>query len=114
MTKIGGYFTFAHEHDPVWIATPQDVDRFVDALLGEPFEHSVAAMYVDGCTNEKGFTDHELLVAVNARDQVGGLRYLGDAGSLYAVGERSRYEELTYYYLGTIGRSRRTLSCRSI
>ncbi|WP_433020587.1 Imm1 family immunity protein [Kribbella sp. CA-294648] len=101
MTKIRGYFSFAHEDNPVWITTPQDVDRFIDGLLGEPFENSVAALYVDGRTNEKGFTDHELLVAVNGRDQVGGLRYLGDAGSFYAVGERSRYEELTYYYMGS-------------
>ncbi|GAB3823908.1 Imm1 family immunity protein [Kribbella italica] len=101
MTKIRSYFTFAHEDDPVWITTPQDVDRLIDALLREPFENSVAALYVDGRTNEKGSTDHELLVAVNERDQVGGLRYLADTGSFYAAGERSRYDELTYYYMGS-------------
>ncbi|MDX6241509.1 MAG: hypothetical protein QOG10_6333 [Kribbellaceae bacterium] len=101
MTVIRGYFKFDHGDAPVRISTPEQIDQFIDALMREPFENSVAAMYVDGRTNDKGYTDHELLLAVNERDQVGALRYLGDNGSFYATGEMSRYDEVTYYYMGS-------------
>lgn len=46
--------------------------------------------------------DHELLVAVNNEDgKAGGLRYLGEAGSFFARGERSQHEEVTYSYMGS-------------
>lgn len=76
------------------------MDALIDDLLSEPFDNSIAALYVQGRDNKLGLPDHELQVAVNAQDNVGALRYMGGSGTYFAKGTTSRYDEVAYYYMG--------------
>lgn len=100
MATVKAYFKHGHGAAPVRVSTPEEVDALIDALLKEPFDNSVVALYVEGRLNKAGVPDHELLVAVNADDQVGALNYMGSAGSFFAKGATSKYEEAVYYYMG--------------
>ncbi|GAB3154883.1 hypothetical protein GCM10027290_50050 [Micromonospora sonneratiae] len=92
---------FRHDLGAVVITNDEDVDRLVDALLAEPFENSVAAMYSTARPKlASGVPDHELLLAVNADDSVGGLRYMGD-GTWYSKGTPSKHDEVYYCYMGS-------------
>jgi hypothetical protein len=90
---------------PVLIDTPDDVDALIDAVLAEPFENSVIALYSTARPlMESGVPDHELRIAIYAEGKVGGIRYAGDdgtnEGSWYVPGQRSQREEVFYYYQG--------------
>ncbi|MFF1818294.1 Imm1 family immunity protein [Kribbella sp. NPDC058245] len=100
MATIEAYYRHEHGDKPVRIQTDEDLDALVDALLAEPYENSVAALYVEGRLNAAGVPDHELLVAVNHEDRVGGLRFMGDGGTYFSAGEPSRHDEVIYYYMG--------------
>lgn len=102
MTTVQGLFTAAHGQAPVRITTAAEMDEFLDALLKEPFDNSVAALYVEGRLNHHGVPDHELLLAVAAEDGVGGLWYTGpDGESLVAKGATSELDQVVYYYMGS-------------
>jgi hypothetical protein len=98
--RVEAYFRHEHGADPVILRNADDADRLVDALLAEPFENSVATLYaMSRPLLPSGVPDHEMLIAVNAEDGVGGLRYMGD-GTWYAEGAASRHEEVYYLYMG--------------
>ncbi|MGH3736450.1 MAG: Imm1 family immunity protein [Micromonosporaceae bacterium] len=101
MTIVEAYFKHEHADAPMRLSTPEDVDALVDAMLREPYENSVAALYVEGRLNAARVPDHELLLAVNQQDKVGGLRYMGGDGTYYATGKRSAYEQVVYFYTGS-------------
>lgn len=101
-SAAAAYFRHEHADQPLILHTAQDVDRLVDALLAEPFANSVAAMYALARPRlPAGVPDHEFLVAVNAADDVGGVRYMGDGGTWYSKGTPSRHDEVFYYYTGS-------------
>lgn len=90
---------------PVLIDTPDDVDALIDAVLAEPFENSVIALYSTARPlMESGVPDHELRIAIYAEGKVSGIRYAGDdgkdEGSWYVPGGVSEREEAFYYYQG--------------
>jgi hypothetical protein len=90
---------------PTLIDTPADVDAVVDAVLAEPFENSVIALYSTARPlMESGVPDHEMRVAIFAEAKVGGIRYAGDdgtaEGSWYVPGQVSQRDEVFYYYQG--------------
>ena len=86
--------------EPAVLATPQDVDVFLDEFLTADFATSIAMLYVrERPLNDAGYPDHELSVAVNAEDSVGGLHYSGPNYSGFSKGAVSRYDEVVYYYL---------------
>lgn len=101
MVTVKAYYRDEHGDNPVRIDTTDDLDALVDALLAEPYENSVAALYVNGRRNDAGVPDHELLVAVNHEDKVGGLRFMGDGGTYFSAGQPSRHDEVVYYYMGS-------------
>ena len=85
----------------VILHTTDDIDRLIDQLLTEPFDNSVAALYSkDRPLNPAGVPDHQFMIAVNAEDQVGTIRYTGEGWTWNPQGTRSRYEELYYCYMG--------------
>ena len=88
---------------PVIVRSAEEMDGLVDALLLEPFDNSIAALYVqERPLNEAGLPDHELRVGVNAKEGTGGLRYIGgdaDATS-YSKGVESVNDEVYYCYMG--------------
>ncbi|GAB3821439.1 Imm1 family immunity protein [Kribbella italica] len=96
---------YKNGEDPVLIDTPDDVDTLIDAVLAEPFENSVIALYSTARPlMESGVPDHELRIAIYAEGKVGGARYAGDdgrdEGSWYVPGQVSQREEVFYYYQG--------------
>jgi Immunity protein Imm1 len=87
--------------DPTIIATPEDVDAFIDELLTADFDTSIAMLEVqERPLNPNGFPDHELSVAVNSKDNVGALHYMGPTFVSFSKGHVSKYDEVVYYYLG--------------
>ncbi|MFD7157982.1 Imm1 family immunity protein [Kribbella sp. WER1] len=101
MVTIKAYYRDEHGDTPLRIETATELDALIDALLAEPYENSVAALYVEGRLNDAGVPDHELLIAVNAEDKVGGLRFMGDGGTYFSAGQPSRHDEVVYYYMGS-------------
>ena len=90
---------------PALLDTADDVDALIDAVLAEPFENSVIALYSTARPlMESGVPDHELRIAIYAEGKVGGIRYAGDdgtsEGSWYVPGQASQREEVFYYYQG--------------
>src|SRR3954470_14901568 len=95
------YFTHEHDDHPVRLFSAEDVDRLIDALVDEPWENTVAAVYVDDRLNQAGVPDHELLVAVDHENKaVGALRYMGGDGTYFSQGDASADGSVLYYYMG--------------
>lgn len=96
------YYKHGHDENPVKISTVDDLRALIDALLSEPVENSVAALYI----NERplahyGAPDHELRLAVDASRKLGGLRYTTIDQTLYAVGvPAGSPAPLRYQYMG--------------
>jgi hypothetical protein len=89
----------------VLITMPEQVDQLIDAMLTEPFENSVATLYVpERPRNSRGYPDHELRVGLYPEAKVGSLRFAGPAdgttAAWYSVGQHSSREEVFYYYMG--------------
>ncbi|GAB3832788.1 Imm1 family immunity protein [Kribbella italica] len=87
------------------LSSAADVDALVDAVLAEPFENSVIALYSnDRPQTEQGYPDHELRIALYAEAKVGGIRYAGSdrtaRGVWYVPGAVSERDEPFYYYQG--------------
>jgi hypothetical protein len=102
MSIVKAYYKHEHDAEPLRLETAADADRFIDGLLSEDYEHSVAALYVEGRINAAGAPDHELLVAINNEDgDVGALRYMGGGGNYYSRGQAGGDKEVTYYYTGS-------------
>ncbi|GAA0625661.1 hypothetical protein HPO96_35925 [Kribbella sandramycini] len=100
MNTIRAYYKHEHDTQPLILETAADIDLLIDGLLSEDYDHSVAALYVEGRLNAAGVPDHELLVAVNNEDgDVGALRYMGDGGTYYTHGPGNA--EVTYFYTGS-------------
>lgn len=91
---------------PAMIDTPKQMDELIDNLLNEPFDNSIAALYhLDRPTNSFDLPDHEMYVAVNAQDKIGGVYYMGqhhgEHGSWYSKGRLSKYNEVSYCITGS-------------
>jgi len=98
---IVGYWRHEHGQAPFMASTPEHANDLVDRLLAEPYEHSVAALYIaERRRNRAGLPDHELRVAVNAAADTGGLRYMGGRGTWFSAGALSRHETLCYHHMG--------------
>ncbi|MEV8374777.1 Imm1 family immunity protein [Kribbella sp. NPDC056861] len=87
------------------LSSAADVDALVDAVLAQPFENSVIALYSnDRALTEQGYPDHELRIALYAEAKVGGIRYAGSDGTTRGVwfvpGAPSERDETFYYYQG--------------
>ncbi|GAA0947848.1 hypothetical protein GCM10009554_44890 [Kribbella koreensis] len=90
---------------PTLLTSAADVDALVDAVLAEPFENSVVALYSEARPLlESGVRDHELRIGIDAEAKVGGIRYAGNDGTgrgvWYVPGNPSQRDEAFYYYQG--------------
>lgn len=85
----------------VVLATEQDVDDLVDAVLSQDFEHSVIHVYAEGHLNAAGFVDHQLSVGIlnEGDDEVGSMRYYGPKyeGMYYGAGQVSKRPQGVFY-----------------
>ncbi|GAB3833982.1 Imm1 family immunity protein [Kribbella italica] len=103
--SIEAYYRHEHDDEPVVLRADDDVDRLVDALLAESFDHTLAALYVTNRpATEQGYPDHDFRVGVNPERKVGGLKFAGTfngvKGVWYAVGEASQATNVVYEYSG--------------
>ncbi len=104
MSKVEAYFKHGHGDSPVILTSASDADALVDALLAEPFDNSVAALYdLDRpCVPAApDVPDHELRIAIDSRTNVGGICYTGGDtdGTAYVPGATSQREEMFYVYM---------------
>ncbi|TCC39369.1 Imm1 family immunity protein [Kribbella sindirgiensis] len=103
--SLKAYYKHEHTDGGLLVTSAADVDALVDAMLAEPFENSVATLYIqERPRNDRGYPDHELRVGLYPEGKVGSLRYAGNVdgviGAWYAVGQQSQREEVFYYYTG--------------
>jgi hypothetical protein len=95
------YYKAEHRDHPAVIHTDDDVDALIDELLGEPFDNSMANLYLlERLAVEGSIVKHEFGVAVDAEDGVGSLSYLGDGMSWTSQGGRSERDEVFYCFVG--------------
>lgn len=90
---------------PTLLTSTADVDALVDAVLAEPFENSVVALYSEARPLlDSGVRDHELRIGIDGEAKVGGIRYAGDDGATrgvwYVAGKPIEREEAFFYYQG--------------
>jgi hypothetical protein len=100
MSRVEAFFRHEHDENPVVLTSADDADGLVDALLAETFDYSVATLYADGRPLMAGLPDHEMRIAINAKSEVGGIRYAGgdDQDVKYVPGAVSEREEMFYVY----------------
>ncbi|TDD28374.1 hypothetical protein E1218_07600 [Kribbella turkmenica] len=104
MSNVEAYFKHGHGDDPLILTNADDADALIDAMLTESFNNSVAALYdldrpsVEGAPD---IPDHELRVAVDAKENVGGIRYSGGDHDdvTYVPGATSDRDEMFYVYM---------------
>ncbi|MYV37587.1 hypothetical protein GT030_01580 [Streptomyces sp. SID1328] len=83
MTIKGLEVQFQPEHTktPALLASADDVDSFIDALLNGQHDRNCAVVYsLDRPTMPSGYRDHELAVGVDRVAQVGALTLAADDG----------------------------------
>ncbi|MFC0622790.1 Imm1 family immunity protein [Kribbella deserti] len=102
---IKAYYKHGHGDSPVRVTTDREVDELIDAVLGESFEYTIAALYHEGRSlTAHGHPDHELRVGLDADRQVGSLRYSGsvdgDDGFWYAASGAATNDVVVYEYMG--------------
>ncbi|NEA35724.1 Imm1 family immunity protein [Streptomyces sp. SID13031] len=103
--SIEAYYRHEHDDRPVVIRTDADVERLVDDLLAESFDHTMAALYLaERPRTEQGYPDHDFRVGINAERKVGGIKFAGtvegSAGVWYAAGALAQHDEVVYEYAG--------------
>ncbi|MEV6287773.1 Imm1 family immunity protein [Kribbella sp. NPDC051770] len=95
------YYKHGHDENPVKVSTVDELRALIDAVLSEPIENSVVALYI----NERplahyGAPDHELRLAVDASRKLGSIRYTTIDQTLYAVGIAAGKTPVRYQYMG--------------
>jgi hypothetical protein len=97
--SVRAYFRPGHSDSPLIAATVEELDRIIDDLLVQPYEFSMANLYIAGHESENPIV--ELSVGLDPDRGVGGLQYLhGDDGRWFSKGQTSTYDEVVYCYYG--------------
>jgi hypothetical protein len=96
------YFRHEHAEHPVVVGSDREMDDLIDRLLAESFENSIATLHiVERPLNAAGVPDHQMSLAINAADNVAGIRYQREQ-VWYSKGDTdSKREDVFYYYMGS-------------
>jgi len=95
------YYQHGHDDNPIVIATVEDVQALVDAMLRQPVENSAAALYIaERPRHEIGVPDHELRFGVLADRKRGSIRYVNGLDAWYAAGTQDEPRPVGYQYMG--------------
>jgi hypothetical protein len=102
---IEAYYRHEHNRTPAIIASDDDVDQLVDSLLGETFDHTMAALYIrERPKTDRGLPDHNFRIGIAPERKLGGLKFAGivdgTAGVWYAAGQSAQHDEVFYEYVG--------------
>lgn len=93
------YYHPDHRDNPVIAATPAEVNAFIDDLLTQPYDLSMADCYpVEAPAGEAA---PALSVGVDPERGVGGLAFQTPNGRWFSKGQVSEYEEVVYCFYGT-------------
>ncbi|MEV5921964.1 Imm1 family immunity protein [Streptomyces pseudogriseolus] len=99
--KVQAYYRNEHGDNPVLIQTPDDVDALIDALLGsQPSENLAALHSLERPLMPAGVPDHELLVGVDGKNQVGVLAFMDD-GNFVSFNPSNKRGEAPYSIMGS-------------
>lgn len=91
------YYRPEHRQQPGMASTAEEVDAFLDDLLAQPYETSMANLY----PAEQAEGDFiELSVGLDPERGVGGLQYSGPGGRWFSKDRVSEYEQVVYCYFG--------------
>ncbi|MER6297692.1 Imm1 family immunity protein [Streptomyces althioticus] len=100
--KVQAYYRSEHGDNPVLIQTPGDVDALIDALLAsQPSENLAALHSLERPLMPAGVPDHELLVGVDGKDQVGVLAFMDD-GNFVSFNPSNKRGEASYFIMGNL------------
>jgi hypothetical protein len=102
---IGAYYRHEHNRNPVILTSNEDVDQLIDALLGETFHHTMAALYVrERPKTDQGLPDHNFRIGIDPERKLGSLKFAGTVdgttGVWYAAGQTPQHDEVFYEYAG--------------
>lgn len=87
-------------HDPLVITTPEDLDKFIAALIEDYGSHSAYARVLDSQVDEADeYPAQSLSFAVNQNGKIGGLKYYDEDTTWYALGTPAA-DEVEYVFFG--------------
>jgi len=91
-----------HGEEPVVLATTEDVDALIDALLTGPAYHNMAQLHsLERPLLPSGYPDHELLVGVDRDLPVGVLAFMdAESGNLVTLASSEGRGDVFYSITG--------------
>ncbi|MFJ2899228.1 Imm1 family immunity protein [Streptomyces sp. NPDC087218] len=96
--EVEAYYRGQHADEPSVVRTPEDVDALIDALAaGSEFENLAVLHSLERELLPSGFPDHEFMVGVDGKRQVGVLSFV-DEKDFFSLGSSgSRRAEVVYF-----------------
>ncbi|MCX4749213.1 Imm1 family immunity protein [Kitasatospora sp. NBC_01287] len=98
---IDAYYRKEHAEERATLDTLAGVDALIDTLLTGPASQNLAELH---CVQRKplpsGFPDHELLVGVDGKRQVGVLGFMDAEGNVVTLGALEGRGEVSYCIVG--------------
>lgn len=96
--SIRFYYQPGHRDEPVVAATPEEANAIIDDLLTQPYDLSMADLYLS--ENPAAEPGPALSVGVDPERGVGGLAFQTPDGRWFSKGQTSKYDEVVYCYYG--------------
>lgn len=96
--SVRAYYRPGHAESPLIAATAEELGRIIDDLLEQPYEFSMANLYIAERETEDPIV--ELSVGVDSDRGVGSLQYLSGEGRWFSKGHTSTYDEVVYCHYG--------------
>ncbi|MEU6861582.1 Imm1 family immunity protein [Glycomyces sp. NPDC046736] len=96
--SVRAYYRPGHSDTPLVASTAEGLGRILDDLLKQPYEFSMANLYIAEREDEDPVV--ELSVGFDPDRGVGGLQYLHGEGRWFSKGRPSTYAEVVYCYYG--------------
>lgn len=95
--RVQAYYRKQHADEPAVVQTPEDVDALIDDLVtGSKFENLAILHSSEREILPSGYPDHEFMVGVDERRQVGVLSFM-DERNFVSVGSSESAAEVTYF-----------------
>lgn len=103
---VEGYYLHEHGDNPLILRTADDMNRVIDELLDQDWEHDTVALYHrDHPRNVRGLPDHEFWLVVDPQTRTGALRYTGGRGAAggtwFSKGDSGKSGTVLHYYMGS-------------
>ncbi|WP_328786031.1 Imm1 family immunity protein (plasmid) [Streptomyces canus] len=101
--RAEAYYQKGHAENRPLIHSEGDIDALIDALLEAPPFHNAAELHsLNRQLLPSGFPDHELLVGVDKKLQVGALEFMDQDGNVVTLGTSGGRGEVSYFIAGNM------------